>query len=63
MISIVDQSDESARVAKHVSTNAGRMEWWQTRHDLDKRLGELLEGIETNWFGAFKVRSVVWRVC
>lgn len=71
MVAIVDQSDESARGAKHVTTNEGRIEWWDTRHELDKRLGELLEGIETNWFGAFKVgfhveselmASLYWRV-
>ena len=55
MKEIIEVSDSTALNARNVSTAAGRREWWGTRHELDARLKALLEGMEENWFGAFKV--------
>jgi hypothetical protein len=52
---IIQTSDETARNAKNIDTREGRIEWWNTRKALDKRLETLLHEIEYAWLGAFKV--------
>lgn len=52
---ITDSSDAQARNAKYIETREGKAEWWAMRHELDKRMGELLSRMEENWLGAFKV--------
>ncbi|KAJ9118120.1 hypothetical protein QFC22_004021 [Naganishia vaughanmartiniae] len=51
---IIQSSDDTARNAKHIDTREGRLEWWNTRKALDKRLETLLKEIEFSWLGAFK---------
>lgn len=53
---IIQSSDDTARNAKNIDTRDGRIEWWNTRKALDKRLEALLREIEFSWLGAFKVR-------
>jgi separase len=52
---IIQSSDDTARNAKNIDTRDGRIEWWNTRKALDKRLETLLREIEYSWLGAFKV--------
>ena len=52
---IIDESNETARNAKHVATREGRETWWAKRFELDKRMKELVETMEFCWLGAFKV--------
>lgn len=52
---ITQTSDEQARVAKNIDTKEGKQGWWVGRFELDKRMGELVTGMEENWLGAFKV--------
>lgn len=54
---IIQSSDDTARNAKNIDTRDGRIEWWNTRKALDKRLESLLREIEYSWLGAFKVCS------
>ncbi|KAJ9094312.1 hypothetical protein QFC19_007997 [Naganishia cerealis] len=51
---IIQSSDDTARNAKHIDSREGRLEWWNTRKALDKRLESLLKEIEFSWLGAFK---------
>lgn len=51
---IVAENDESGRVAKTVVTQEAKTAWWQSRIELDQRLGKLLRSIEQVWLGAFK---------
>ncbi|KAJ9092673.1 hypothetical protein QFC21_006738 [Naganishia friedmannii] len=51
---IIQSSDDTAKNAKHIDTREGRLEWWNTRKALDKRLESLLKEIEFSWLGAFK---------
>ena len=39
---IIDESNETARNAKHVATKEGRETWWAKRFELDKRMKELV---------------------
>jgi separase len=55
MTAIINESNDNARSAKTVDSQAGRMAWWAKRHELDKRLQELLANLEYCWLGAFKV--------
>jgi hypothetical protein len=52
---IIQTSDDTAKNAKNIDTREGRIEWWNTRKSLDKRLETLLQEIEYSWLGAFKV--------
>lgn len=54
---VIQSSDDTARNAKYIDTREGRLEWWNTRKALDKRLETLLKEIEFSWLGAFKVRT------
>lgn len=56
---IIESSDDTARNAKNVDTREGRIEWWNTRKTLDKRLETLLKDIEYSWLGAFKVGGAI----
>ena len=59
---IIDESNDGARNAKHIVTREGREKWWEKRHDLDRRMKELVEEMENCWLGAFKVsRSLHYR--
>ena len=56
---IIESSDDTARNAKSVDTREGRIEWWNIRKTLDKRLETLLKDIEYSWLGAFKVGGAI----
>lgn len=44
----------SIEVTSSINTREQRKEWWQTRHELDRRLRELLQNIEDCWFNGMK---------
>ncbi|QLQ80214.1 hypothetical protein HG537_0D02150 [Torulaspora globosa] len=44
----------SLEVTSSINTREQRKEWWQTRHELDRRLHELLKNIEDCWFNGMK---------
>lgn len=52
---IVAASNLGAQSAKHVEGKEARSTWWAERKELDGRLKTLLETIENEWFGVFKV--------
>ncbi|ORX39637.1 cysteine-type endopeptidase [Kockovaella imperatae] len=51
---IIDESNDGARNAKHVTSQAGKTAWWEKRYSLDKQLKELVANLEFCWLGAFK---------
>jgi separase len=53
--SIIRDSNSTALGAKNVKGHDQKVQWWETRRALDKRLGELLSNIEFCWLGVFKV--------
>lgn len=53
---IVASSDASAQRAKSVSSVEQRRSWWKERKELDMRMQELVEHVEQDWLGGFKVR-------
>jgi separase len=52
---IIVLSNAGAQRAKDVDGKEMRTGWWKERRELDARLGVLLEMMENNWLGAFKV--------
>lgn len=54
---IVANSNLGAQSAKHVEGKEARTAWWAERKELDTRLKTMLETIENEWFGVFKVSS------
>jgi hypothetical protein len=52
---IIAHSNRTSRVAKDLQKKEDRINWWKERKELDKNLGELLEGVESRWLGGFKV--------
>lgn len=58
---IITANNAAAQHAKHVTGKEERAEWWAERKDLDGRLKTLVQTIEDDWLGAFKVRSSLSR--
>lgn len=52
---IVAASNLGAQSAKHVDGKAARATWWAERKELDSRLRVMLQTIENEWLGCFKV--------
>lgn len=59
MMDIIAGANETAQRAKHCVTQEARAAWWKERKSLDRRLAELLVNIETRWFGAFIVSTLM----
>jgi hypothetical protein len=55
---ILASSDTTLQQTAAGMSRADRVEWWNTRKELDERLENLLYQIETTWMGAFKVGSL-----
>jgi hypothetical protein len=53
--SIISASNETMRSNQKFENKADIDKWWSTRHELDSRLKQLMEKIDENWFGGFKV--------
>lgn len=53
--SIIEQSDKttSTEVTANISSYEEKVEWWETRKNLDKKLENLLDQIDTEWFGGY----------
>ncbi|KAJ3020136.1 hypothetical protein HKX48_001242 [Thoreauomyces humboldtii] len=51
---ILENSNATTRDAAECKTKADKIQWWQTRKDLDAQMGALLEQIELCWLGGFK---------
>ena len=51
---IIDLAIFSAQSSKSVTTKAGKLEWWEGREALDRRLADLLSNIENIWLGGFR---------
>lgn len=56
LTNIIKESNVSTsiEVTSSINTREQRKEWWQTRHELDTRLHELLQTIENCWFNGIK---------
>jgi hypothetical protein len=52
---IIASTKVNSQNAKNVKTREEREAWWQERQELDTRLKDLLQMVEDNWLGAFKV--------
>jgi hypothetical protein len=52
---IIQGSDETIHDAPKCSQPGEIEAWWSKRKELDTRLKQLLENMEQNWFGGFKV--------
>ncbi|ORX72388.1 hypothetical protein DL89DRAFT_265954 [Linderina pennispora] len=54
MAAIIAESDQTMRVANECISDADKLQWWQQRTELDRRLGALLRSIEDEWLGGFR---------
>lgn len=59
LLSIINASNETCRIAKDAVTNEDRRAWWEQRKALEMRLATLLFNIDQRWLGAFKVRQSI----
>ncbi|OXT10072.1 hypothetical protein B9K06_26705, partial [Bacillus sp. OG2] len=52
---IIEESDKttSSDVTNKIKTYSEKSQWWDTRQALDKRLEELLNYVDIEWFGGF----------
>ncbi|EMR08479.1 hypothetical protein PNEG_03306 [Pneumocystis murina B123] len=51
---IIFRSNETAQIAKNISTSAHKVVWWKERQELDAKLKQLLINVEHCWLGGFK---------
>ena len=55
MKEIITLANQSAHAARSLQNDKSlRREWWRNREALDRRLGTLLQNIESVWFGGFR---------
>lgn len=54
---IIRQSDETIHNSQKYAQKKNAEQWWKIRIQLDRRLKKLLEVVEEQWFGGFKVVS------
>lgn len=54
MREIIRLANESAHDSRVRTDRASKREWWTNREVLDKRLKDLLQNIESLWFGGFR---------
>jgi separase len=54
---IISASNESMHSNKKFEHKADIENWWSTRRELDARLKQLMEKVDENWFGGFKVHK------
>ncbi|KAA1085739.1 extra spindle pole bodies 1 [Puccinia graminis f. sp. tritici] len=62
---IVSKSNAATQRARHVTGRQDKISWWQERKDLDTRMRNLVERIESDWLGAcktldFKPACALW---
>ncbi|RUS29007.1 peptidase family C50-domain-containing protein [Jimgerdemannia flammicorona] len=51
---ILENSNETTQVGKNCKTRDEKLAWWKTRKELDDRMKDLLESIQSTWLGGFK---------
>ena len=54
---IISESDKTISTAKYYTEKTAVNEWWKRRMQLDHQLKRLLNTIETEWLGGFKVKK------
>ncbi|KAK2806302.1 hypothetical protein FQN51_007343 [Onygenales sp. PD_10] len=54
LLEIVTLANQSAHDARSRVEKNAKKEWWANRESLDKRLKNLLDNMETIWFGGFR---------
>ncbi|KAJ2472499.1 separin protein [Coemansia sp. RSA 2322] len=52
---IISESDKSMKTGGDCKTEEEKRGWWENRLSLDRQLGALLQSIENEWLGGFKV--------
>lgn len=52
---IISESNATMHSGKTFENKADIDNWWKTRHELDDRLKRLMERVDENWLGGFKV--------
>ena len=56
---ILDESYITTHSNDVGQSKAKKMEWWTNRKELDKQLCQLLQRLENEWLGAFKVTKLI----
>ncbi|KAI1202667.1 peptidase family C50-domain-containing protein [Nemania serpens] len=54
LLELIGQINRTCHSAQDMSQKGAKSEWWAEREELDQRLKELLETIESTWLGGFK---------
>lgn len=54
MQELIQLANESAHAAKAQIDRQSKKQWWKNREQLDRRMENLLQNIETVWFGGFR---------
>jgi len=54
LLDIIELANDSSHGAKDLTGRGAKTAWWAERDELDARLKDLLENIETVWLGGFK---------
>lgn len=54
LLDIIKQANETCHSARDFTAKGERNAWWAEREELDGRLKDLLETVESTWLGGFK---------
>ncbi|KAI1158708.1 peptidase family C50-domain-containing protein [Nemania serpens] len=54
LVELIEQINRTCHSAQDMNQKGAKSEWWAEREELDQRLKDLLETIESTWLGGFK---------
>ncbi|KAI0434135.1 peptidase family C50-domain-containing protein [Xylaria sp. FL1042] len=54
LLELIQQANRSCHDARDMTQKEAKAAWWAEREELDERLKELLDTIESTWLGGFK---------